>query len=159
MTGPTLPLKGDALFAGLYCNELLTRLLLPQDAHPTLYLTYTYTLHAIQDAYNKTLLEQALRRFEWALLVASGYAMSLTEEARTGNPVVPDALYRLLPEEGFIRASQGIAGSHIMALSQDNLEEPGVLIAAKRLMRQALHHALGGKAIKTREWYLALQKQ
>lgn len=149
----SLPLEGHYLFAGLYVNELLYHALGPLDAYPRLYEAYTATLFALCHASDQVALEIVLRRFEWALLAAIGYGLSLTHEARTGLPIVSSQQYVLIAGVGLIGAEQGMKGAHLLALSDDALTESDVLKTAKKIMRIAIDHALGGKKIKTRDLY------
>jgi DNA repair protein RecO (recombination protein O) len=145
--------QGSTLFAGLYVNELIYHALRPHDPHPSLYEAYVQTLKALTQTFQRHAIEAVLRRFEWNLLTASGYPMSLTHEAHTLEPIALNRAYRFVASEGFILDEQGVSGAHILALSQDRLDDPAVLNAAKKIMRQAIDHALDGKIIKTRALY------
>ncbi|MDP3705455.1 MAG: DNA repair protein RecO [Legionellaceae bacterium] len=149
----SLPLQGPLLFAGLYVNELLYHALQPFDAYPQLYDAYVMTLQSLCQVTDRSALEVLLRRFEWTLLVSMGYAISLTHDARTGLPIVSTSQYAFVAGEGVVAAEQGLLGSHLLALSEDTLDKPEVLKAAKKIMRLAINHALGGKEIKARRLY------
>lgn len=148
-----IPLQGSALFSGLYVNELIYHALRPHDPHPDLYEAYVQTLKALMQASQRPAIEAVLRRFEWNLLIASGYPMSLTHEAHSLEPISLNNRYRFVAGEGFILDEQGMAGAHIIALSQDKLDDHAVLNTAKKIMRQAIDHALDGKIIKARALY------
>lgn len=150
---PSLMLSGDALFAGLYINEILYHGLRPLDPCPALYAAYEQTLMALPSITHRLEMEAALRRFEWQFLTASGYPFSLTHEALTSRPVLHDKYYNFIAGEGFVLADQGILGVCILAMSEDNLGDPSVLKAAKWIMRRAIDHALDGKRIRARELY------
>ncbi|MCX8003649.1 MAG: DNA repair protein RecO C-terminal domain-containing protein, partial [Burkholderiaceae bacterium] len=64
--GGLAPLRGDALFAGFYLNELLVRLLARGDPHERLFAHYLDALRAL--AREPAAPEAALRAFELALL-------------------------------------------------------------------------------------------
>ncbi len=72
--GPAHWLDGQALFSGMYLNELLIRLLPAEDAHPALFDHYVATLPALV-AHRP--LEPLLRAFEWRLLSELGYGFAL----------------------------------------------------------------------------------
>lgn len=149
---PTL-LSGDALFSGLYLNELLIRLLPAEDAHPELFQHYAATLPLLAVGQP---LEPLLRAFEWRLLEELGYGFSLGEDL-AGRPIDPQGLYRLLPEAGLEPVGQfqpGVfQGSDLLAMAATQWSTPGVLAAAKRLMRQALAPHLGGRPLVSRELF------
>ena len=152
-SSPTLPLTGNSLFASLYINEILYYVLSPNYPDPALYDAYLYTLNGLALTTERLVIEALLRRFEWTLLQASGYSFSLIQDARSGNLIVADSYYRFIAGEGFIIDSTGIPGTHILALSQDNLNDVAHLKSAKRIMRQAIDHLVGGRVIKTRALY------
>jgi DNA repair protein RecO (recombination protein O) len=146
-------LMGEALFSGLYLNELLVRLLPFADAQPTLYEHYHLTLQAL--ALGRPL-EPLLRAFEWRLLVELGYAFALDHDSE-GSPVVEGGLYRLSVDEGLERVmsfAPGLFhGADLLAMAAADWATPGALLAAKRLMRQALAAHLGGKPLMSRELF------
>lgn len=146
-------LAGDALFSGLYLNELLLRLLPSEDPHPALFRQYAETLPLL--AADQPL-EPLLRAFEWRLLDELGYAFSLDQDL-AGTPIQPSLLYRLIPDAGFEEVSQlqpGVFnGSDLLAMADTQWSTPGVLAAAKRLMRQALAPHLGGRPLVSRELF------
>ncbi|KTC84119.1 DNA repair protein RecO [Legionella brunensis] len=152
-TSAALDIKGNALFAGLYLNELLYYTLSPHDAHPDLYEVYVQTLQGLIIVTDNLAIEVLLRRFEWALLLACGQGISLTEEAHSANLIDGDKSYRFIVNEGFLPAKAGLAGKDILALSQGHLDDINVLKTAKLIMRQAIDHLLGGKTLKSRALY------
>lgn len=158
IAAPPIDFVGQTLFAGLYLNELLHHALKPHDPHPSLYAAYTFALQALLSASDRMAIEVILRRFEWTLLTSCGYHMSLSHDARSAKPIVSGNNYQLIAGEGFVLADKGINGAHIIALSQDKLDDAAVLNDAKRIMRHAINHALGGKEIKTRALYSRIDK-
>ncbi|MNZ30284.1 DNA repair protein RecO [compost metagenome] len=147
-------LAADALFSGLYLNELLIRLLPAEDPHPELFEHYRATLPLLAAGRP---LEPLLRAFEWRLLDELGYGFSLDTDI-VGQAVAPDGLYRLLPDAGLEPVGglqPGIFhGTDLLAMSQADWSAPGALAAAKRLMRQALAPHLGGRPLVSRELFM-----
>lgn len=150
-----IPLVGQSLFAGLYMNELLYYALRPRDPHELLYAAYVQSLHMLTQASHRLAIEAVLRRFEWVLLTSCGFHMSLTHDARSALPINEDEFYQFIVGEGFVLAEKGVGGAHILAMAADKLEDVTVLNVAKRVMRQAIHHALDGREIKARALYRA----
>ncbi len=146
-------LHGDALFSGLYLNELLVRLLPLEVPHPRLFDHYGLTLQAMAQG---RALEPLLRTFEWQLLEELGYAFALDRDA-AGMPVEPAGLYRLQVESGLERVERvqpGLFnGAELLALAEADWNAPGALLAAKRLMRQALAVHLGSRPLISRELF------
>ncbi|WP_338526113.1 DNA repair protein RecO [Pseudomonas batumici] len=146
-------LNGEALFSGLYLNELLIRLLPAEDPHPALFDHYAATLLALAEGRP---LEPLLRAFEWRLLDDLGYGFSLDQDIH-GEPVAADGLYRLQVDAGLERVyllQPGLfQGTELLAMAQADWTATGALSAAKRLMRQALAVHLGGKPLVSRELF------
>ncbi len=144
---------GQNIFAGLYVNELLHHALKPHDPSLILYKAYALTLQTLMVAPDRYAIERVLRRFEWVLLTVCGYSMSLTHDARTERPIDRDRHYRFIAGEGFVLADEGINGAHLIALSEDKLDDDAVLSIAKKIMRRAIDYMLDGKDIKARALY------
>ncbi|WP_137818869.1 DNA repair protein RecO [Pseudomonas sp. 2FG] len=151
-------LHGDALFSGLYLNELLIRLLPVEDPQPILFEHYGMTLAALAAGRP---LEPLLRAFEWRLLDELGYGFTLAEDL-SGQPIAPDGLYRLQPDAGLEPVAQlqpGLfQGAELLAMAAADWTAPGALAAAKRLMRQALAPHLGGRPLVSRELFMTLKE-
>ncbi|WP_272889513.1 DNA repair protein RecO [Stutzerimonas stutzeri] len=151
-------LDGNALFSGMYLNELLIRLLPAEDAHPTMFDHYAATLPALAA---KRPLEPILRAFEWRLLTELGYGFALDQDI-AGQPIVSIGLYRLLPDTGLEPVGQfqpGLFnGAELLAMAEADWEVPGALAAAKRLMRQALAPHLGGRPLVSRELFMNIKE-
>ena len=152
-TSPMLHLEGNSLFSGLYLNELLYHALRPMDADSNLFDAYLLTLNSLALTRERLKIEAFLRRFEWVLLNACGHSFSLTEDARSGEEVIANAYYQFVAGEGIVLCNKGISGEHLLALAEDNLDEPLYLKSAKIIMRQAIDHLVGGKEIKARSLY------
>ncbi|HBW85031.1 MAG TPA: DNA repair protein RecO [Gammaproteobacteria bacterium] len=152
-------LKGERLFSGLYINELLCRLLQTQGEHAGVYESYRETLVALQGASE---LEPLLRRFEMNLLAELGYAINLDRDCETDMPIVPDAVYRFIPNLGFkvLSLSGGSApgpaefrGTDLIALREMDFADEQTVLAAKQLLRLALAEHLGDKPIHSRSLF------
>ncbi len=151
-------LDGNALFSGMYLNELLIRLLPAEDTHPTMFDHYAATLPALAA---KRPLEPILRAFEWRLLTELGYGFALDQDI-AGQPIVSTGLYRLLPDTGLEPVGQfqpGLFnGAELLAMAEADWDVPGALAAAKRLMRQALAPHLGGRPLVSRELFMNIKE-
>lgn len=150
---PTLSLQGHALFSALYVNELICYSLKPLCVEPELFQTYVYTLNHLAVSTDRPFIERLLRRFEWSLLKACGHHFSFLYEANTGELIHVDSYYRFSAGEGFIAAKEGIHGSYLLALADDDLQSSELLKTAKLIMRQAIDHLLSGREIKARALY------
>ena len=160
-----LPLRGDALYAGFYLNELLMRLLQREDAHPGLFDVYERALQVLahldpgRGASAPLALEPVLRRFEFALLDELGYGFPFDRDL-DGNEVCADRSYAVLPDSGVLPLHAGagvddgegepIAGADLLAIAQGRLETAAVLRIAKRITRAALTPHLGSRPLASR---------
>ncbi len=151
-------LSGDALFSGLYLNELLIRLLPAEDPHPTIFEHYAMSVLALAQG---RALEPLLRAFEWRLLDELGYGFALDLDLH-GQPVVAGGLYRLQTDSGLVPVGQlqpGVfQGAELLAMAEADWSVPGALAAAKRLMRQAMAPHLGGRPLVSRELFMTFKE-
>lgn len=145
-------LQGEYLFAGLYVNELLMRLLLKESPCDFLFHAYEKVL---QDLRNQKDLWICLRLFEKTLLKALGYELNLTFDAHTGEVIEPDAQYIYLLEKGPVRIEQVstddyvFLGKSLLDLAQDNLQDRNSCKQVKQLLKQALALHLGVKPLQS----------
>lgn len=153
--GGALSLRGAGLMCGFYLNELLLRLLPPDDPHEALYDRYTATLEMLGDSAEA---EPVLRRFELALLSELGYAHTLDRLA-DGAPVAGASRYGFLPDLGVVARGQGVevAGKTLLDLARGDFADPRTLAESKLLMRGLINHYLGDKPLLTRQLLLDLQ--
>ncbi|MGA9342968.1 MAG: DNA repair protein RecO [Rhodanobacteraceae bacterium] len=141
---------GDALFAGMYLNELVLRLTARNDAHVAAFDAYADCLAALAEG---AAIDWTLRRFERDLLAALGYALALTHAADTGEPVVRGTSYAYDPEAGPLvwRDQPGafsISGDALLALHRDDMPDRAHLAELRRLVRIVIRHQLAGGTLK-----------
>lgn len=117
-------LNGQALFSGLYLNELLIRLLPAEDPQPEIFAHYAATLPLLAAGRP---IEPLLRAFEWRLLEQLGYGFALDVDI-DGRPIEPQALYQLLPEAGLEPVAQlqpgAVPGLRTVIHGRRRLERP-----------------------------------
>jgi DNA repair protein RecO (recombination protein O) len=148
-------LGGHVLFAALYLNELLVRLLFRDVPVPDVFALYRQALDALArgDA-----IELTLRRFEKQLLDELGYGHRYGETV-AGEPVLAGALYTFDIDRGVRAALPGsepaqcFRGSALLALDAGEFVAADDLRDAKRLMRCALAPHLGDKPLNSRELF------
>lgn len=151
--GPWQPLlNGQALYCGLYLNELMLRLVARDDPHPALFDAYSQTLNDLSLGEPE---EVVLRRFELALLREIGYGLQLHLVAGGGKPVQEDLNYHFDPQQGpRIAESRSNAvqfsGRALLAMAADDWSDPSTSTQAKILMRQVLAFHLGNQDLHTR---------
>ena len=149
----TLNLTGSHLLAGWYLNEILPHALRFEDAAEEVYDAYTKSLQLLVLAQNTLDVERVLRKFEYILLQSMGYAMSWTHDADSALPIEANKFYELQVGRGFVLAKLGIPGEHLLAMTKFCLDDPAILASTKMIMRKALHHALDGVCLHTRNLY------
>jgi DNA repair protein RecO (recombination protein O) len=149
-----LPLLGGrALSCVLYANELLNRLLLPQEAAPELFREYALLLAQLQQPEQ---LQPSLRSFEWRLLQSLGYPILFQEYS--GAPLQADKLYRYHWQSGFHPEKQGFSGQALLAIGQGEWHEQAHLKVAKQLSRTALQPLLGSKPLLSRQLFHSIPR-
>ncbi len=146
-----MALQGEALFAGLYVNEIVFAMLKPLDASPRLFTVYEETLDALSRTHDRLSIEPVLRRFERTLLEVTGYGIPLIHEAYSNRQIEATQFYRLIVGVGFVLSNEGFPGSHILAFAAYQFDDVAVLLTAKRIMRAAINHALDGRQIHARK--------
>ena len=148
-----IPLEGKSLYAGMYLNELLIRIL-PHGGEK-LFLEYHHSLMALAREFN----EFHLRFLEVKLLQELGAMPSLDCDGN-GDPILVDKRYHYVSEQGFWPLAAGAghvmcwSGESLLRLQQQNLFEQDRLMI-KRLMRQLLQPLLGNKPLQSRALFLA----
>jgi DNA repair protein RecO (recombination protein O) len=157
--GGLAPLRGDGLLTAFYLNELLVRLLPRGDPHPGLFASYLQTLAALSQADAQR--EPSLRFFELDLLRGLGVAPSF-DTAWDGEPVDPDAWYRIDLERGLQRRPDGndpdcLRGAVALALSRRDLSDPANLSAARGILRRLIGYHLEGRPLNARRVLMDLR--
>ncbi len=149
-------LTGDALFAGLYLNELLIKTLSFEEPVFGLFEHYSDVLGELEGD-----LEPALRAFERRLLEELGYGLAFDADVRNGRPIEAHKTYLVVDGEGFREANGKrdgellLTGRDVAAIAAQRFAEPDVRAAAKQVFRRALHRRLGGRALATRQLFAA----
>lgn len=168
--GQSLWLKGRAVYAGLYANELLVRLLPEGESLVSVFAAYQQLLDALAavSGEHSAELELPLRRFELNLLQALGSCPELDYSPLEQGPVRADAAYRLTPEDGFVPVAiapgQALRtgefhGAQLLQVASLAASEPlgplaaETLSAAKRLSRLLLQPLLGSRPLSSRELF------
>ncbi len=151
--GPPLGLRGDDLLAAYYVNELLLNFLHRHDPQPEIHALYAETVTALATGSD---LAACLRSFEIELLGLLGYALSLEYDSLTHTPLDPEEFYEYRMEQGPVTVSRTegalvFEGSELLAVAAQRFDDPVVLRAASRLMREVVAHHLGGRELKSRK--------
>ena len=153
--GPALPtLTGDALFAGIYLNELVLRLGRRGDDQGQTFGDYEQCLQRLAAGES---MGWTLRRFERDFLQNLGYALPLTHSADDRSAIEPDREYDYEVEAGPrapLSATSGLRlrGSSLLALAADQVPDNAGLRDLRRLMRLVIRHHLGGGVLNA--WQL-----
>ena len=158
--GMPLP-GGSALLAGFYVNELLLKLLPREDPHAGLFDAYAAALAALAERPAAAAQAAVLRRFELTLLAELGYALALTRDVASGDPVDPAGRYHYVPDRGPLRIAANAAqepgpggtvvrGATLIALTTQAFPDAETAAEAKRLMREVLDHYLDARQVFSR---------
>ena len=102
-----------------------------------------------------------LRQFELTLLAQLGYGLDYQHDSSSGEAIVADAAYRLVEDEGFVRAEpadpsapgQSIPGWVLLAIAAGDFQQAQVLHTAKRLNQQSLAPLIGSAPLVSRSLY------
>jgi DNA repair protein RecO (recombination protein O) len=156
--GGMLPLEKSRLLCGFYLNELLVRLIARDDPHPALFDHYVSTLNELGHGEAPPIV---LRKFETALLRATGVCADLTRCTETRAMVEPQQLYVVDPERGARPALPAdswprVSGKTLLDMGREEYGDTVTQSQSKLLMRFLLAHHLGGTPITTRQILLDL---
>ena len=163
-------LHGDALFSGLYLNELLMRLLARDDAHSLLFDHYAAVVRVLATEHGEVL-EPLLRSFELLLLREVGLLPALDVQTLTLAPLEPQGRYALVAEAGLRavpaaeRASlSGAQWLQLHAALRDGVpfttllrECAAVAGELKPQLRGLLQYHCGHPVLRTRQFMMDLQ--
>jgi DNA repair protein RecO (recombination protein O) len=143
-------LHGEALYCGIYVNELLMRLLHRGDPHSDVFDRYRQVLAALAAGEPP---QPVLRLFEKNLLEAVGYGLILDHEYKTQEPINDDDWYDYRPDRGPVRVSKQsegmkglVSGKSLSALKAEQLADEN-LPELRSLMRKVISYHLGGKPL------------
>jgi DNA repair protein RecO (recombination protein O) len=178
--GAPLSLTGDALLSGYYVNELLLHFLHRHDPQPEIFSIYEHTIRSLVGVKE---VAPKLREFEIELLRQLGYALDFEVEAGSRQPVDVAMLYKYRIERGPVRIGQSedsvvadsivadpivadpivadpmvFSGATLLAISRRQFDDPEVLRAASRLLREVIAFHLGGKELKSRKVLVDLHR-
>lgn len=146
-------LQGQALYCGLYLNELLIRLLHRGDPHPEIFENYRHVLTKLAADMPP---QPLLRLFEKHLLEAVGYALVLDREYQGEQEIQPGNWYDYQPDRGAIRCAgpgEGrLSGDALLALHTEQLEGTH-LKELRMLMRAVISYHLGGKPLASQSLF------
>jgi DNA repair protein RecO (recombination protein O) len=148
--GRPLHLQADALRAGLYVNELITRMSERHDPHPEVFQRYAQLLTEIDGAVS---LAWNLRRFERDFLAMLGYGLHLVCDVDSGAVLDPDLDYCYVPEHGprlayKTKSAPSCKGAAMIALDQDQMPVSPDLASLRLMMRSIIRHHLGGRELE-----------
>ena len=151
--GPPVGLRGDALLAAYYVNELMLVLLHRDDPQPEIFSLYAGVIPCLAGG---TELAATLRSFELDLLGLLGYAVTLDQVAGSDDAIAPDQYYDYRVEQGPVRVerSEGplvFRGELLLAIGARRFDDSDVVRAANRLLREIITYHLGGKELQSRK--------
>ena len=160
--GAPLRLSGDALLSGYYVNELILHFLHRHDPQPGVFDAYGQTIRALASA--DADIAPCLRQFEIELLRQVGYALNLNREYGSNDKLDADQDYEYRVEQGAVPVSRAegplvFKGGTLTAISDQRFDEPEVLRAASRLLRDVISFHLDGKELKSRKVLLDIHRR
>ena len=97
------------------------------------------------------------------LLGLLGYALNFEYEAGTRQPLRDGQYYEYRQEQGAVPVTRVsgpmvFAGEMLAAISAQRFDDPSVLAAAGRLLREVIAYHLGGRELKSRKVLLELHR-
>lgn len=151
VVGPSVSLVGRHLYAALYLNELLLRVMHEDEPHEPVYLAYGEALAALA---GWGCLEAALRPFELVLLQELGYGLDFSTDIH-GESLSAATGYHYLAGQGFVPATADARrpvypGMALLAIAAGDYGTELTRGPAKSLCREALKPLLGPRPLASR---------
>lgn len=158
--GPPAGMVGDAMLSAYYLNELLINFLHRYDPQPEIFALYERVLPALVGNSNVAAI---LRSFELEFLSLLGYAVNLDHPFDSQQKLVAEQNYEYRMEQGPAPVDRPVGGmvfrgQTLTAIASEEFDEPDVLKAANRLMREIISFHLGGKELKSRKVLMELHR-
>ncbi len=153
VAGAPIGLRDDRLLAAYYANELILNFVHRHDPQPEIFALYADLLERLLSSAG---IAACLRAFEIELLRLLGYALNVEFESGTHAPLRAEAHYEYRQEQGAVPVTRDsgtlvFRGDVLAAIHEQRFDEPEVLSAATRLMREVIAHHLGGRELKSRK--------
>ena len=149
-------LAGQALFCGLYANELTLRFLQRSDPHPGLFERYRELVAELAAGSPQ---QPLLRLYEARLLQSAGFGLQLGHENASSEAIQEDAWYVYVPDSGPrrreydpARRRELVSGSALLALKSEKIEDRH-LPELKVLMRKLIRYYLGDKPLNSQSLF------
>ncbi|MGL4574200.1 MAG: DNA repair protein RecO [Burkholderiaceae bacterium] len=154
-----MPLSGLAMLSGYYASELVLAVFARYDPHPPAFDAYVQCLAALAHGNS----DAALRRFEYALLSASGLAPSFSHDS-AGNALQSEREYQLVEGQGWVAVTKpsqdqlSAKGAVLLKVAAGNFDEAaarsGVRLLLRALLQRAAHGAPRAVGHRSRQAWL-----
>jgi DNA repair protein RecO (recombination protein O) len=159
-SGPPAGVRGDAMMSAFYVNELLLNFLHRYDPQAEIFELYAAVISSLVGTEN---VAAQLRSFELDLLSLLGYAVNLDHVSGTRDALAAEQNYEFRMEQGAVPVDreEGVLvfpGVVLSAIAERRFDEPDILRAANRLLREVVGFHLGGKELKSRKVLLELHR-
>jgi len=158
--GPPSGMTGDTLLSAFYVNELLLHFLHRYDPQPEIFALYEEVIKALASSDN---VAASLRSFELEFLSLLGYAVNLEHEFGSHEPLEAERYYQYRMEQGpvAVQRTEGslvFSGAVLAGIAEQRFDDPDILRAANRLLREIISFHLGGKELKSRKVLMELHR-
>lgn len=160
VAGPPAGMVGDAMLSAYYVNELLLHFLHRHDPQPEIYALYEAVIRALVSSAS---VAASLRSFELEFLSLLGYAVNLNHEFGSHDPLDAARHYEYRMEQGpvAVERTEGVlvfTGGVLTGIAEQRFDDPDILRAANRLLREIISFHLGGKELKSRKVLMELHR-
>jgi DNA repair protein RecO (recombination protein O) len=150
-------LTGNALAAGFYVLELISRLLPERASAPEIFVGACWAIEHLEAGEPPA--DVVLRVFEKRLLEELGYGLDFSRDADSGEPIRADGEYLLHPDTGFVAAAPSgdnsagtntYSGAVLIDIAADAYTSRATRLAARKIFRRALAVLLGDRPLASR---------
>ena len=156
-----LDLSGDALSAGFYVLELISRGLAERQAEPGV---FDATIKVLKTLVVGAALAPCLRQFELEFLAQLGYGLDFHHDSVSGESINPTGSYYLVEDQGFVAVDPNLTGQSsaqslsipgwiLLAIAAGDFRDAQVRQVAKRVNQNALTPLIGSEPLISRSMY------
>lgn len=144
-------LQGQALYLGLYLNELVYRLAKGHQVSQSLFGSYFSTLRILATNQDP---QPSLRYFERQFLADLGYGLDYLKDLNQRS-IQAESRYDYLIGHGFrLNNDSGtLPGEILIAIMQNDWRKPETLKLAKHINRQEIQRLLGNQPLNSRKFF------
>lgn len=143
---------GQNQYALLYLNELIYKLIAPENPCPMLWWAYHESLSALQKNPIMPAMKEILRQFEVALFDELGVGIEWAVDSM-GRAMMTHDFYEFVPTQGFVKSKEGILGESLLMIAKNDTFD-GKLAIIGQVHRHLIDYLLDYQPLNSRKLWI-----